>query len=83
MGEGLSECRIAHGDEGEGVVSISMAFFHSFGDFGRRLAAREDPFGGGDIVPLLLFCCFVVDRRTVSSVICFVFKNRNLKFERS
>ena len=30
------------------------AFFRSFGGFGRRLAAREDPFGGGDIVRLIV-----------------------------
>ena len=41
---------MAHGDEGEGVIFISTAFFHSFGGFGRRLTAREDSFDGGDIV---------------------------------
>ena len=46
----MKDCPIAHGDEGEGVILISWAFFHSFHGFGRRLAAREDPFGGGDIV---------------------------------
>ena len=81
MGEGLSECRIAHGDEGEGVILISWAFFHSFHGFGRSLAAREDPFGGGEIH--CCCCCFVIELFGFGPVWPFVFENRNLKFERS
>ena len=63
----MKDCPIAHGDEGEGVILISWAFFHSFHGFGRSLAAREDPFGGGAerFIVVVVVSSFVVRCRSV------------------
>ena len=47
------------------------AFFHSFRGFGRSLAAREDPFGGGEVKSSFDHCCCFVELSWVRSASSF------------
>ena len=58
------DCPITHGDEGEGVILISTAFFHSFGGGWRRVRIRLA------VETRWIHCCccyFVVDLLSVSA----------------
>ena len=59
MGEGLSECRIAHGDEGEGVILIRLLSFL------RRIWAEVGGAGGSvwrwRHRSMVHCCCFVAE----------------------